>query len=132
MAPESPKWAIDQLETAIHRLREALDLDPGEQSLFVDGSIQRFEFVFELFWKCLRRCLAHEGIQTGTPREALSEAFRAGWLGGNDTVLNAMILDRNATSHTYNRKTADRIYAALPNYLVAFESALSVLKRRFK
>jgi len=37
----------------------------------IDGTIQRFEFVIELYWKTLKRLLALEGINTYTPRESL-------------------------------------------------------------
>jgi nucleotidyltransferase substrate binding protein (TIGR01987 family) len=88
------------LGEVITRLGEALAESP-ENSLIVDGTIQRFEFVIELFWKTLKRLLEWEGIQTQTPRETLQRAYQAGWLA-DETVWLKMLRDRNQTSHLYN------------------------------
>ena len=74
----------------------------------MDGTIQRFEFVIELFWKTLKRLLAAEGIQTGTPREAMQRAFEANWLG-DETAWLQMLKDRNETSHVYDEASAKKI-----------------------
>ena len=34
----------------------------------MDGTIHRFEFTFELFWKTSRRFLQQEGIDTASPK----------------------------------------------------------------
>lgn len=63
------------LGKALERLREALQV-PQESVLAVDGTIQRFEFAIELYWKTLKRLLAQEGIVTNTPRETLQRAYQ--------------------------------------------------------
>ena len=75
----------------------------------MDGTIQRFEFVIELFWKALKHLLSDEGIETGTPREVLQRAYSAGWLA-HETPWLEMLRDRNETSHAYDETTALRIY----------------------
>lgn len=42
--------SLHNLGSAIERLQEALQ-EPLTNNLALDGTIQRFEFVFELFWK---------------------------------------------------------------------------------
>lgn len=42
--------SLENLENALKRLGEALS-EPEINSLTIDGTIQRFEFSFELFWK---------------------------------------------------------------------------------
>lgn len=58
------KRALEELRSnlarGLDRLGEALDVPEGHP-LAVDGTIQRFEFTFELFWKLLRRLLLREG-----------------------------------------------------------------------
>lgn len=111
MALSEDARALATLARAIERLREAL-AQPEENPLAIDGTIQRFEFAIELSWKALRRMLSREGISTSTPREALTEAFRAGWLADEAAWLQ-MLRDRNQTSHTYDEATARRIYASI-------------------
>jgi nucleotidyltransferase substrate binding protein (TIGR01987 family) len=82
------------------------------QPLVVDGTIQRFEFVFELFWKTLVHVLEHEGIEASTPREALRKAYAARLLEDEQDWLQ-MLADRNATSHVYDEEAALRIYESI-------------------
>lgn len=99
---------IENLGRAIERLGEALargDDDP----LVIDATIQRFEFVFELLWKALKRALAAEGIDAATPRECLKKAYAARWIDDESTWLR-MLSDRNETSHVYDELAARRIY----------------------
>lgn len=109
MSDSEATRALHTLGRALDRLGEAL-AEPEDNPLAIDGTIQRFEFAVELWWKALRRLLADEGVATTTPREALQQAFRAGWLG-DEAVWLQMLRDRNETSHTYDEETARRIYA---------------------
>ncbi len=109
MSADKAEQSIANLRQALDRLQEALD-EPTTNSLVIDGTIQRFEFAIELYWKTLKRLLSLNGIETGTPREAIGEAFRAGWIG-NETAWLEMLRDRNETPHVYNEKMARRIHA---------------------
>ena len=44
---------LEQLQHAYDKLQDALRI-PLEQELSIDGTIQRFEFTFELTWKTLK------------------------------------------------------------------------------
>lgn len=117
--------SLSNLENALMRLKEALqDIN---NPLVIDASIQRFEFVIELFWKTLKRMLAEAGIQTATPREALQAAYRAGWLN-NETAWLQMLKDRNETSHIYDQSKALEIYQHIKNNLSELERTLAFLK----
>jgi nucleotidyltransferase substrate binding protein (TIGR01987 family) len=70
---------------ALTRLDEAL-AQPDENLLIVDGTIQRFEFVIELYWKTLKRMLEEEGVRSGTPRETIRAAFCRGLARGRGGV----------------------------------------------
>ena len=54
MRKKKQSQSLRNLGAALERLREALQ-EPETNSLAVDGTIQRFEFVIELFWKTLKR-----------------------------------------------------------------------------
>jgi nucleotidyltransferase substrate binding protein (TIGR01987 family) len=65
---------------AIQRLDEAL-LEDQSNPLAIDGSIQRFEFSFELAWKLLKKLLMDlEGLEAMSPKRALQLAFQLGWI----------------------------------------------------
>lgn len=100
--------SLRNLLRALDRLGEALEV-PESNTLAIDGTIQRFEFALELFWKTLKRLLAEEGVETFTPKDTLRKAFQAGWLTDEAAWLQ-MLSDRNATSHIYDEETAKRIY----------------------
>lgn len=102
-----PKAAqsLHNLGCALERLHEALQ-EPEGNSLVVDGTIQRFEFAIELYWKTFKRLLALEGIQSNTPRESVQRAFQAEWIA-DETAWLGMLRDRN-DSHIYDEATATK------------------------
>ncbi|MDX1655778.1 MAG: nucleotidyltransferase substrate binding protein [Candidatus Competibacteraceae bacterium] len=124
------RQSLESLGRALQRLGEAL-AEPAENSLIVDGTIQRFEFVIELYWKTFKRLLAYEGVQVTTPREALVAAYRAGWIEDESTWLR-MLRDRNETSHIYDEQTARRIYDRVRQNLPALERVYHKLIERFQ
>jgi nucleotidyltransferase substrate binding protein (TIGR01987 family) len=129
MSASEDERALLALGRALDRLREAL-AEPADNPLAIDGTIQRFEFAIELTWKALRRLLVREGVTTSTPREALQEAYRVGWLADEGAWLQ-MLRDRNETSHTYNEAVARRIYASVRSSFPEMERTYRLLKGRF-
>jgi len=117
------------LGSALERLREAL-AQPLANPLAIDGTLQRFEFSIELFWKVLRRLLAQQGVQTATPKEALRKAYSAGWLD-DETAWLQMLADRNATSHLYDETAARVVYERIRGHAAAMDSAYRALATRF-
>ncbi len=115
----------DSFGRALHRLEAALEVEP-DAPLAVDGTIQRFEFTFELSWKALKAALAEEGVTTTTPRSVLREAFSAGWIDDEDAWLT-MLSDRNLTSHVYSEEAAVEIYGRIRENARAFRQALEVV-----
>jgi nucleotidyltransferase substrate binding protein (TIGR01987 family) len=119
-------YAIEKLEAAVARLREAVD--GARSKLERDGTIQRFEFSVELLWKTLRRFLHAKGIEVRTPRESLEEAFRVSWLDEEAPFLN-MLIDRNRSSHLYSDKLADEIFNRIcAEYTKSLEDVLKRLR----
>ena len=97
----------------------------------VDGTIQRFEFTLELYWKTLKRLLLSEGIDAKTPRETLKEAFQAGWLEDEKAWLQ-MLKDRNETSHVYDEEMALKILANIKQYFHEMKTTFVKLKGRYE
>lgn len=123
------KQSFENLGKALARLEEALQVS-HPNPLIIDGTIQRFEFVIELFWKVLKRTLEQEGILVDTPREALKQAYQINWLD-NETAWLQMLKDRNETSHVYNQETANRIYQHIKQHYAELNNTYKKLLQRF-
>lgn len=65
------------------------------------GTIQAFEYCFELSWKTMRRLLAERGVITNSPRETFRMAAADGMIR-NVEVWFDFVKKRNLTVHTYN------------------------------
>ncbi len=102
---------LDSLGRALDRLDQALAVPP-DAPLAIDGTIQRFEFTFELMWKALKDALATEGVQEQTPRSVLRATFGIGWLDDEAAWLG-MLEDRNLSSHVYREEVAAEIYGRI-------------------
>ena len=117
--------ALAQLE----RFIEPPALNEREQQ----GLIKAFEYSFELAWNTLRDLLRSQGnaMLLGS-RDTLREAYRLGLIEQGETWM-LMIQDRNLTSHTYNRATADAIADHMTDrYLPCFRQLHSRLEQRLQ
>ena len=117
--------ALDQLETFF----EPPALNERERQ----GLIKAFEYCFELGWNTLRDLLLTEG-NAGLigSRDTLRLAFRMGLIDDGEGWL-AMVQDRNLTSHTYNRSTAEQVSEQVAaRYLPCFRELRLVLSERVR
>jgi nucleotidyltransferase substrate binding protein (TIGR01987 family) len=122
--------SLANLGRAMGRLREALEV-PRTSPLALEGTIQRFEFVIEIFWKGLKRALEYEGILVKTPRESLQQAFVAGWLN-DETAWLEMLDIRNATSHLYlHESLVEEAYDNIRKNFPEMERTYQLLKNRY-
>lgn len=118
---------IDDFKNALLRFEEALRLSPTDINR--DASIQRFEFCFDLAWKCAKEILEKEhGTVCVSPKTCLREAYKNGLIE-YDTDWIKMTDDRNLTAHTYNEEVAERIYATLPKTLELFTAFLKKIEK---
>lgn len=124
------KQSANNLEKSLLRLEEALH-ENLDNSLIVDGTIQRFEFTIELYWKTLKRLLQAEGIAAKTPKETLKEAYQVGWLE-NEKAWLQMLRDRNETPHTYNEELALQILENIQGYFPEMKQTFFNLKEKGK
>ena len=120
----------DLFATAVKTFRFAIENTNTE--LERDGTIQRFEYCFELCWKCLKLNFEYKGYKETksllSPRNVLKIAFREDYFDNEDILLD-MLEARNLTSHTYNERLADKVFAEFTKYLNAFEQILISLKK---
>ncbi len=99
--------SIELFVQAVQRLAEACARP--EDPFIRDAVIQRFEFSYELAWKLLKRKLAGEGIEVGTPRQAIQQSVAAGLIEDGN-LWTELLRMRNLTSHTYDEALAIRVY----------------------
>ncbi len=98
------------LREALKRLEESAAAQ--ETDITRDSTIQRFEFTFELAWKAMQLYLEHQGLESGSPREAIKNAFQRRIIAHEQDADQwfQMLDDRNLTSHTYQEKTSREIF----------------------
>ena len=109
MSVEEIRWQqrFSNYRKALECLEDFLE-PPALNECEQQGLIKAFENTYELAWNTLRDLLRSQG----------------------DTSL-LMLQDRNLTSHTYNRATADAIAAQIIDcYLPCFQQLRSRLKQR--
>jgi nucleotidyltransferase substrate binding protein (TIGR01987 family) len=94
---------------ALGRLQEALQQDISLGSIVVDGTIQRFEFCFELAWKLMKAVLDVDNIEVPSPRMTIKAAYQNKLIRDGEAWLE-MLEDRNKTAHIYDEKMAVEIY----------------------
>lgn len=122
------KQQLHSLQDALARLNEAL-IVPRTEPLAIDGTIQRFEFAFELLWKTARSVLLDEGIHAGSPRDVFRHAFGAGWISDENLWLE-MLEARNQCAHIYDEAMAADVYGKIPAYAKALSQLKEVLAQR--
>jgi nucleotidyltransferase substrate binding protein (TIGR01987 family) len=96
-------------------LREAFERGTATLSMLErEGTIQRFEYTFELAWKVLKDYLEEEGalIVPLTPRQVIKDAFAAGILTDGQTWIE-MLDQRNLLSHNYNEQVFSKAVDAI-------------------
>ena len=111
--------ARTQYNRALDRLHEVVALD--ESDIIRDSLIQRFEFTYELAWKCMFYWLRAEGEQVlEMQKPIIAAAFRCELIG-DPQVWEEIKKQRDQTSHTYNEAKAVAVSAfvrsvALPEF----------------
>ena len=93
-----------------------------------DGLIQRFEFCFEIMWKCGKDYLLdREGLVVTSPKKVIRALYEVGLLNAEETESTLqMVDDRNMTAHTYDEKYAIELAERIKEY----EKILQEMYRR--
>ena len=122
------KQRFSNFKKALGRFEEAVKMDTQDR-LAQEGLIQRFEYTFELAWKCLQDLFQERGLEEiRGPKPVLQQAFQDGLI--RDGVLwMEMLRARNESSHIYDEKVFLQIYAqAKDNFLKTFQELASRLQ----
>ena len=109
MTVEQLKLKQENFSRALTKLHAALEKDIAADELYLDATIQRFEFCFELSWKLIKAFLDYEGVEVNSPRSAIRKAFQTELIADAEAWFD-MLEKRNLSSHTYDEETAKEIY----------------------
>lgn len=123
----SKEIRFDILETALKTLKESLE-PPPHNLRERDGSIQRFEYTFELTWKVAKRVLGEQGIEALTPKNVIRELAHQGWIE-NPEIWFSFLSARNQSSHTHKELTAVQVFQAASQFPASCESLIKRLKQ---
>jgi nucleotidyltransferase substrate binding protein (TIGR01987 family) len=128
MNAQAAKRRLDELARALDRLEEALAV-PEAAPLAIDGTIQRFEFVFELCWKAMKALveLNTPSFDANSARSAIKAAYAAGWIDDEPAWLDLLDM-RNASSHTYREAMAQDVYRRIKLRTPMIRAALPTLR----
>jgi nucleotidyltransferase substrate binding protein (TIGR01987 family) len=119
------KLIFNQLSNALNSLEEAANLPVSHSRVEIDGTIQRFEFCIELFWKFLKKQLFIEyGIDVNGPKKVMQQAYASNLID-HEEIWIEMLDDRNLTSHTYDKALADKIYHNIKKYIPTLKDAVN-------
>ena len=98
------KQRFQNYNRALFLLSDALKDGSEKLSLLEkEGTLQRFEFTFELAWKLMKDYLEESGIIINpiTPKQVIKQAFTAKIISDGQVWID-MLLSRNLMSHTYD------------------------------
>ena len=124
---QKPRWQyrFDNYKRAFFLLREAIEWQQEREltDLEKEGTIQRFEYTWELLWKTLKDYLENEGIvlEKITPKAVLMASVKAKIINKQETWMQALD-DRNKMSHVYNTVVFEQVISNIAeSYLSLFD-----------
>jgi len=128
--PEDIRWQqrFSNYQKALSQLTAAVELSTQRElsDLEKQGLIQAFEYTHELAWKTLKDFFAFQGqTEIYGSRDATRTAFRLGLIEDGEGWMD-MIKNRNRTSHTYNKETAEEIILAIINNYAELFTTLAI------
>lgn len=123
---------MDYLDEKMGLLAKALKswkkiLEEPYSEIVRDAAIQRYEFSYELLWKCVKIFLKeHEGVDCNSPKSCFRALKGVLKLSEKEVELCLkMVNDRNLSVHTYSENLAKALYGRTKGY---FEIAKKIFE----
>jgi len=114
--------SLEELSKVLVSLEEALAAEKTDISK--DASILRFVFCVELSWKSAKKIM---GTSATAPKQVIREMAQNGYIEDVDFWLKS-IDQRNLSSHTYNEKLAEEVFAFAESFLYPAKQLLHKLQ----
>ena len=119
------QYRFHNFSRAYSLLREAFEREVDElNDLEKEGTIQRFEYTFELAWNTLKDRLEYDGVvmDSVTPRNVIRTAAATGLIADGQTWID-MLDDRRNTAHRFDCDRAGEVLCNIRgNYLPVLET----------
>lgn len=113
---------------ALGNLREAL-LIKSPTDLERDGTVQRFEYCYELLWKLAQKVLLTHEVKAEYPKTVFRELGRLGWITNLEDWLEFQ-KSRNDTSHEYGLQHAKSSYKLAQVFLPMATELFNILQEK--
>lgn len=126
--------ALAQLEKSLGYYHSTLARnDPELAQQFRTAAIKGFEFTYELSWKMLKRHMEltlpdPESVNHMTFPELIRTGCELGLLRSDWETWKGFRQTRGTSSHAYGEEMADRVFAAIPGFLVDARDLLERLQ----
>lgn len=114
---------LEDYHRAMKRLRVAVNSQPDVNGIYLDASIQRFEFCFDLACKLMKAMLDYEGIEVSSPRGSIREGSKQSMIDSAEDWL-CMLEQRNICPHAYSESIARNIYEKICNKYIDLLTSL--------
>lgn len=88
------------------------------------GTIQAFEYCFELVWKVMKRFLEERGKIANSPKETFRMAALEGFIDDPEMWFD-FLKKRNLTVHTYQESEVENVLSICPMFSKAVRAFLS-------
>lgn len=130
------KLELESLEKAINSLSKALNEYKNNPNEYVkDACIQRFEFTYDISQKMIKRYLVNTEANSENLKEMdfqgiIRKAYERGLIIGEWADWRDYRRNRGSTSHAYDEKVANEVFASIPDFFKEAEELLKELKRR--
>ena len=127
---ENEKIIIAPLLKAKAKFDEAMGLkNVGQDDLYRDACIQRFEYCYELAWKTIKRFLQLKEIEVHGSKETFRQAAVVGYIDDPEKWFEFIDMS-NLTVHTYNKEVADQIFGNLKVFQAELDKLVTNLKKQ--
>ena len=113
----------DNFISALNNLKDVYNYSEPYENVVLTGMVALFEICFEQSWKAMKEILEDNGFdesKTGSPKQILKLAVRAGMIHDEDIWLEALV-SRNNVAHAYHKEIAiDIVRATKEKYYTMF------------
>lgn len=128
MSQERLADQLQEFEHALARLHEVLALD--ENAVVRDALIQRFEFTFEMAWRCMHRYLVNKGERVAQQAWSVIPVAFQSQIIGDAELWDKLRECRNLTNHTYKEAMAVEVSAFVRvSASAAFDTLAELLRQ---
>lgn len=120
--------------SALDNLKDIYNYNEPYENVVLTGLVALYEICFEQAWKAMKEVLEYNGFKesaTGSPRQILKTAYKAGLIKEEKDWLDALV-SRNNVAHAYNKEVAlDIVKAARERYYEMFVELKGEMEREW-